>query len=187
MFDRIISLPAPAQELIYPRAIWHYARGMAFLGKNENKKAQLELNKLINLAADSSLQQVTIWDINTTADLVLIAKKVLQASLDRKQQKQQRALTLFKEAVAIEDNLNYNEPPDWFFSVRHYLGDALLNDKKFNEAEQVFREDLQIWENNIWALEGLYKALLAQHKTQEAKTIKLAKEKAGQYANFSFQ
>lgn len=187
MFDRIISLPAPAQELIYPRAIWHYARGMAFLGKNENKKAQLELNKLIDLAADSSLQQVTIWDINTTADLVQIAKKVLQASLDGKQQKQQRALTLFKEAVAIEDNLNYNEPPDWFFSVRHYLGDALLNDKKFNEAEEVFREDLQIWENNIWALEGLYKALLAQHKTQEAKMIKLAKEKAGQYANFSFQ
>jgi len=76
LFDRIISLPAPAQELIYPRAIWHYARGMAFLGKNENKKAQLELNKLINLAADSSLQQVTIWDINTTADLVQIAKKI---------------------------------------------------------------------------------------------------------------
>lgn len=187
MFDRIISLPAPARELIYPRAIWHYARGMAFLGKNENKKAQQELNKLIDLAADSSLQQVTIWDINTTADLVQIAKKVLQASLDGEQQKLESALRLLKEAVAIEDNLNYNEPPDWFFSVRHYLGDALLNDKKFNEAEEVFREDLRIWENNIWALEGLYKVLSAQQKTQEAKEVKLAKDKAGRYANFSFQ
>ncbi len=116
-----------------------------------------------------------------------IAKKVLQASLDGEQQKLESALRLLKEAVAIEDNLNYNEPPDWFFSVRHYLGDALLNDKKFNEAEEVFREDLRIWENNIWALEGLYKALSAQQKTQEAKEVKLAKDKAGRYANFSIQ
>jgi len=31
-------------------------------------------------------------------------------------------IVLLKEAVVIEDGLNYNEPPDWFFSVRHHLG-----------------------------------------------------------------
>src|SRR5690606_37495062 len=121
--------------------------------------------------ADTSLQHITIWEINTTADLVQIAKRVLQANIAMKQHNQQKALSLFKEAIAIEDQLNYNEPPDWFFSVRHYLGDALLNEKKFKEAEQVFQQDLQIWKNNIWALQGLHKALLAQHKTQEAKPI----------------
>lgn len=185
MYDNLINMPAPAQELIYPRALWHYARGMAFLGKNKLQNSQQELDKLMALAADTSLQHITIWDINTSADLVQIAKRVLQASLDMKQQRQQRAISLFKEAIAIEDQLNYNEPPDWFFSVRHYLGDALLNEKKFKEAEQVFQQDLQIWKNNIWALQGLHKALLAQHKTQEAKPIKLAMDKAGQFANFS--
>lgn len=185
MYDSLINMPAPAQELIYPRALWHYARGMAFLGKNKLQNSQQELDKLMTLAADTSLQNLTIWDINTTADLVQIAKRVLQASLDMKQQRQQRAISLFKEAIAIEDQLNYNEPPDWFFSVRHYLGDALLNEKKFKEAEQVFQQDLQIWKNNIWALQGLHKALLAQHKTQEAKPIKLAMDKAGQFANFN--
>lgn len=185
MYDSLINMPAPAQELIYPRALWHYARGMAFLGKNKLHNSQQELDKLMTLAADTSLQHITIWEINTTADLVQIAKRVLQANIAMKQHNQQKALSLFKEAIAIEDQLNYNEPPDWFFSVRHYLGDALLNEKKFKEAEQVFQQDLQIWKNNIWALQGLHKALLAQHKTQEAKPIKLAMDKAGQFANFS--
>ncbi|WP_256596738.1 MULTISPECIES: hypothetical protein [unclassified Pseudomonas] len=38
--------------------------------------------------------------------------------------------------------LAYNEPPDGYYTLRESLGYALLAQKRYAEAEQVFREDL---------------------------------------------
>src|SRR5699024_6862885 len=73
MWDRILSLPSPVKDLTYPKAIWHYARAMAYLGKQDLANAQKEMASLKTLAADTALQHLTVWDINTTADLVQIA------------------------------------------------------------------------------------------------------------------
>lgn len=183
MWDTILSIPAPAEDLVYPQAIRHYARGMAFVGKNRIPDAQKELDTLRTLAADSALQHLTVWDINTTADLVQIAVKVLSAGIAAKQQHPDVSISLLKEAVAIEDNLNYNEPPDWFFSVRHYLGAALLDAGKYNEAESVYRKDLQTWKKNGWALIGLYHSLIAQKKKDEAQKVKSAFDEAWRFAD----
>ncbi len=155
MWDTIFSLPAPEIELVYPQAIWHYAKGMAYLGKQDLPNAQKELDILKTAAADTTLQYLTIWDINTTADLVQIAVKILSAEIAAKQNQFEASISLLKEAVAIEDNLNYNEPPDWFFSVRHHLGAVLLKAERYTEAENVYREDLQVWKKNGWALKRL--------------------------------
>ncbi|MBX3242203.1 MAG: hypothetical protein KIT80_14530 [Chitinophagaceae bacterium] len=183
MWDTILSLTAPAEDLVYPRAIWHYARGMAFLGKQDVSGAQKELDSLNVLAADSTLQHLTVWDINTTADLVQIAAKVLSAGIAVKQDLSDKSASLLKEAIVIEDNLNYNEPPDWFFSVRHHLGAILLKAGKYSEAEEVYREDLQVWRKNGWALAGLYNALSQQKKNGEAEKIKSAFEESWKYAD----
>lgn len=183
MWDTILSLPAPAHDLVYPRAIWHYARGMSFLGKNGMSDAQKELDSLKILAADTSLPHLTVWGINTLADLVQIAVKVLSAELAAKQHHPDSAIYLLKEAIAIEDNLNYNEPPDWFFSVRHYLGAILLDAARYAEAESVYRKDLQIWKKNGWALMGLHRSLMAQKKNKEAKKVKAAFEEAWRFAD----
>ena len=63
----------------------------------------------------------------------------------------------------MEDQLNYNEPPDWFFSVRHLLGDVYLKAGKYADAEKVYREDLLEYKENGWALMGLYKSLKKQN------------------------
>lgn len=84
---------------------------MAFLGKGDIKKAEHELNTLKLFTADTTLQHLTIWNINTTADHVTIAYKILSAELAAKQNRMDDAIDLLKEAVAIEDNLNYNAPP----------------------------------------------------------------------------
>jgi tetratricopeptide (TPR) repeat protein len=183
MWDTILALPSPAKNLTYPKAIWHYAKGMAFLGKQDIANAQKEIASLKNLAADTMLQHLTVWDINTTADLVQIALKIVTAELAAKQNQFDGAVTLLKDAVAIEDQLNYNEPPDWFFSVRHHLGAVLIKAGKYNEAEQVYRRDLEIWKKNGWALMGLYKALLLQKKEAEAQPVKAAFDQAWQYAD----
>jgi hypothetical protein len=183
MWDTIFSLPRPEKDLLYPQAIWHYAQGMAYLGTNDLPNAQKELDTLEILAADTSLQQITVWGINTTADLVQIAVKVLSGEIAARQNQFEASISLLKEAVQIEDNLNYNEPPDWFFSVRHHLGAVLLKAGKYKEAEKVYRKDLEIWKKNGWALIGLYNSLILQKKESEAQSVKSDFDKAWQYAD----
>lgn len=183
MWDTILSFPAPAKDLVYPQAIWHYAKGMALLGKNNLVDAQKEIDSLRLLSADTTLKHLSIWEINSTADLVQIAVKVLAAELAAKQNRFDQSVSLLREAVTIEDNLNYNEPPDWFFSVRHHLGAVLLKAGRFSEAEKVYKEDLQTWRKNGWALIGLYNALNRQNKTEEANKVKAAFDEAWQYAD----
>jgi len=184
-WDKILSLPHPPKDLVYPQAIWHYARGMAYLAKKDVTNAQKEMKTLSALATDTALRNLTVWNINTMADLVQIASKVLQAGIAVKQKQTDRAITSLKEAVALEDNLNYNEPPDWFFSVRHHLGAVLLNAGKYNEAEKVYLQDLEVWKKNGWALAGLYQALLKQGKSNQAEKTKVALDKAWQHADFT--
>ncbi|MGV3599843.1 MAG: hypothetical protein ACO1N1_01505 [Dyadobacter fermentans] len=183
MWDEILSQPRPSDDLVYPRAIWHYARGMAFLGKHDVSGAQQEMSKLGKLAADTSLQNLTVWNINTTADLAQIAAKVLSAGIAARQNQLEKSAELLGEAVVMEDKLNYNEPPDWFFSVRHHLGAVLLKAGKPSEAEDVYRTDLLNWKKNGWALIGLYQSLEQQKNAAEARTVKAAFDKSWQYAD----
>ena len=183
MWDTILALPAPAKDLVYPNAIWLYAKGMANSGKNDIEKAEKNLDDLNLLAKDTILQHLTIWDINTTSDIVQIAARVLAAEIAAKKNDLDKSITLLNEAVAIEDNLNYNEPPDWFFSVRHYLGAVLLKAGKFKEAENVYNKDLEKWRKNGWALTGLYNALKMQNKNDAALKVKSSFDQAWQYAD----
>ena len=75
-------------------------------------------------------------------------------------------------ALDKEGQLNYQEPPDWFFSVRHSLGSVLVKAKKFKEAEKRYNEDLEILPENGWALMGLYNSLKGQNKNTEADAVK---------------
>lgn len=183
LWDTILSLPAPPKDLVYPNAIWLYAKGMAHAGKNNIENAQKNSDELSLLARDTILQHLTIWNINTTADIVQIAAKVLAAEIAAKKNELDKSVSLLNEAVAIEDHLNYNEPPDWFFSVRHYLGPVLLKAGKYKEAEKVYRSDLEKWRKNGWALIGLYNALKMQNKDAEALQVKSGFDEAWQYAD----
>ncbi|MCR6722144.1 MAG: hypothetical protein NVV59_18065 [Chitinophagaceae bacterium] len=184
MWDTIFATPAPDRDLVYPRAIWHYARGMAYLGKHDLANAQKEMDSLRILASDTTLRELTVWNINTMADLTQIAAKVLNAGIAFQQNNSAVAIKLLEEAIVVEDKLNYNEPPDWFFSVRHHLGAVLIKEGKYAEAEKVYNRDLQIWPKNGWALIGLQQALALQKKDAESQKVKTAFDQAWQYADF---
>lgn len=184
MWDSILVIKQSENQLTYPRAILHYARGMAYLGKKDVSKAENELSQLKELAKDSSLKEITIWGINSTHDIVQIAVNVLNAEIYRIKKEYAKAIAFFRQAIVIEDNLNYDEPPDWFFSVRHHLGSTLLEAKNYAEAEKIYLEDLNTWKENGWALIGLHQALQKQGKVAEAQLVKSRFDKAWQYADF---
>ena len=82
------------------------------------------------------------------------------------------AIAHYGHAVGFQDNLNYTEPPDWSQSMRLYQGAALIQAGKAVEAEDVYLKDLQWNQQNGWSTFGLYQALEAQGKDQEALVIK---------------
>lgn len=184
MWDTILAIKPLDKDWIYPAAVLHYAKGMAHLAKKDAVSAEKELAALNELAKNPVLKDITIWDINKIEDIVQIAQHVLTAEVYRSRQEYDKAITFFRRAIAIEDNLNYDEPPDWFFSVRHNLGTALLQAGKYAEAEKIYLEDLNTWKENGWGLIGLQEALNKQGKTAEASLVKNRFDKAWQYADF---
>ena len=182
-WDEILAVPQPKADLKYPTGLWHYARGLAYANQGKITQAQQELEELDLLAHDPELEEVTIWDINTTQNILKIATEVLTGEIATKQDKYPSAIAHLRQAVKLEDALNYDEPADWSTPARQYLGAALLNNKRYAAAEQVYREDLAIYPNNGWSLFGLVQSLKAQKKDSEAQTIQQQFESAWQYAD----
>ncbi|MCB0584694.1 MAG: hypothetical protein KDD06_05120 [Phaeodactylibacter sp.] len=182
-WDEALAEPRPGEDLIYPRAIWHYARGIAFVAKGQAEEAREELEGLRAAAASPAVQGITIWDINSVSSLLKIAEKVLSAEIANSEGRPETAIQLLTEAVELEDGLNYNEPPDWFFSIRHHLGPILLAQKRYAEAEELYKRDLELFRENGYALKGLYESLMAQGREEEAKAVKKRFDKAWQWAD----
>jgi tetratricopeptide (TPR) repeat protein len=182
-WEKITALPKPENDLKYPRAIWHYARGMAYANTNKIDAAKQELDSLLALTQREEVKTLMIWEINTAADVCAIAIHVLSAEIDRINGNYPSAAKHLLDAITIEDGLNYTEPPDWFFSVRHTLGELYLEMKQYDAAEKIYREDLTYWVKNGFALNGLYHSLLLQGKTSEANEIKKQFEVAWRYAD----
>lgn len=157
------------EPLLYPEAISSYARGMAYLGKKDLPKAKSELEKLEELAKEEELKEMKIWEINSMQSIVDIARKVLKAEILASEGKFEESITLLSEAVALEDDLNFQEPPDWFFSVRHTLGAVQIEAGKYADAVKTFEEDLRILPKNGWAQHGLR---LAYQKLNDQKKVK---------------
>lgn len=154
-WHEILNIENEVPSLKYPSAVLNYARGLAFLRLDKIEHAKKELHSLEIFAEDESLKEISIWEINSVDVLVQIAKNVLEAEIMAKESKYLESIALLKEAVKIEDDLNYNEPPDWFFSVRHHLGAVQIEAELYNDAVQTYKDDLVKLPKNGWALHGL--------------------------------
>ncbi len=79
--------------------------------------------------------------------------------------------------------LNRNNPPNWFFSIRHLLGNVLMNVGDYVGAEKIYTEELTTWPKNGFALTGLYESFKAQRKLKEADDVKKQVDAAWKYAD----
>ena len=183
-WDDILAEPMPDEDLVYPTGVWHYAQGMAYAAKGEVQKAQQSLAALQVITVSPQLDGVTIWDINTTADILEIASEVLEGEILAAKGEYAAAITHLKAGVILEDALNYDEPAPWYSPVRQTLGKVLLQADRPAEAESAYREDLAIYPENGWSLQGLATSLAAQGKTAAAKDAQRRFQKAWQQSDF---
>ncbi len=183
-WDKIIDHEPAYSGRPYLDGIWSYTLGGAYVAMGELDKARAESKKLSALANAPNADEYRVGATPASAVLKLAAFG-LEGEIHQANGDMDAAVAAFKEAVAIEDQNNYTEPPDWAQPVRHYLGAALIDAGKAEEAEAVYRRDLRWNQNNGWALYGLMQSLEMQGKAEEAGEVRA--EFATAWANADVQ
>jgi tetratricopeptide (TPR) repeat protein len=167
-WDEILAAPEPASDLAFARVGWHYARGLAYARKDALLPARAELAAVGAYADDPKMAELTIFGINSFAQIFAIAREVLAGEIAAEAGDFETAIAHLEAGVELEDALLYTEPPDWQVPVRQSLGAVLLAAGQPEEAERIYRQDLEIYPRNGWSLYGLAQALAAQGKDATA-------------------
>lgn len=171
-WQEILAMPEPDTSLPHSQAIWNYAQGRAMLANGDLAEAKRALLHLQNFATGDELSEARL-EFNASQSILSIATAVLSALIANAEGNLETALDQLRNAVSLEDALLYGEPPEWTVPVRQELGEVLLAADLANAAEQVFREDLNHFPENVWSLAGLTKALRIQSKNTEAGAIEV--------------
>ena len=171
-WNEILTTPNPGESYTYLTMIWNYSRGIAFIRKGNLKEAQEELIALENRDKDLDHENIAKVAYESLAGEFMAASGDLSAGI-----------THLQSAVKYEDQLPYNEPAEWYIPTRQQLGALLLKDGKFEEAEIIYREDLDYYRQNGWSLKGLHKSLIGQKKIEEAAKVKEEFDLAWKYAD----
>jgi len=182
-WEKILALNELKNVHPYRKTIWRYARGMAYANTGNVSRAEEELLKIRDLRIENEDEEIIVWGINSTLDLTRIAKLVLEGEIAWKKGDFAVARALYEEAINLEDQLRYDEPPDWIFSVRHTLGELLMEIGLFSEAQKVYEEDLARFPKNGYSLNGLCHSYKSQGKNKLAEKCERAFEIAWQYAD----
>ena len=170
MWEAMLAEPQPDLESRFMTGIWHYGRALAYLHTGQSGAARQELRELS--AARKAMGEIDHYvGYATAGTLLTIAEEIVQGEISYATGSTVEGLAHLERAVRLEDGLRYNEPPDWYFPVRHYLGAMLLDAGRPNEAEVVYAADLRKNPDNGYALYGLYHSLEQQGKKQDAGAI----------------
>jgi len=160
----------PAPESKFMTGIWHYGRALAFVHTGRMAEARRELRPLS--AARKAMGEVEHYiGFGTAETLLTIAEEIVRGELAYAEGYTLEGLAHLERAARLEEGLRYNEPPDWYFPVRHFLGAMLLDADRPNKAEVVYAADLRKNPGNGYSLFGLKLALEQQGKIEDARAV----------------
>ncbi|HEU4596725.1 MAG TPA: hypothetical protein VFS10_16425 [Pyrinomonadaceae bacterium] len=176
-WDEVLREPEPPASQPVTKALWRWARGMAYAATGKAAEAERELKTF--QAASAAIPAEAGYGQNSARDLLKIGEHFLNARLGAARGDRRAAVEHLRRAVAAEDALAYDEPPGWYHPLsRESLGGALLALGEHAEAERVFREDLRRNRRNGRSLFGLSESLKAQGKLYESQLVRREFESA---------
>jgi hypothetical protein len=163
-FEETGSLgPRPAGAI--PAGMWDFAQGYAALRRGDLAGAATVAEPLRRAAASSA----STFRVHPASSLLGVVSGILDGEIARATGDSAAGIAALTRAVTLQDGLLIDDPAPFPFAARHWLGAALVEGKRFAEAERVYREDLVRHPHNGWALVGLQQALRGQGKpTREA-------------------
>jgi tetratricopeptide (TPR) repeat protein len=149
----VLALPAPGDDLPFLKAMWHYARGVAYAAE-KNVPAAREEAAAIERLTTRDFSALTAGGI-PAPDVLALARQVVLGRIALAEGQLPAARAAFEQAVATQDRLNYSEPPYWYYPVSQSLAAVMLQQGDLAAAEEAFRASLVRAPNNGWALYGL--------------------------------
>jgi tetratricopeptide (TPR) repeat protein len=179
-WNDMIAEPVPKEKDAFVNAMYRYSRALAFAGLGRVKEAGAEREHMRESAMLISDKAVLMN--NSTRAVVEIGLAELEAKIARAENDIDREIESLKQAVVLQDKLNYMEPPEWHYPLREALGGALLRNGQATEAEMVFRADLAANPRNGRSLFGLLEALKIQGNSTGAEWVQNEFAEAWKYA-----
>ena len=165
-FDEVLEITTRPQADIAAGA-WEFAHGYARLRTGQADAAGPHLAALRKVS-ESSQATTNFGSRHPAGRLLGVLIGILEGEIARSAGDMTAAIAALERAVALDDQLEVDEPEPLPFPARHWLGAVLLEAQRHADAERVYREDLQQHPHNGWALLGLQLALKAQgHSTRE--------------------
>ena len=164
-WDQLLSQQPPGDPTIY-RLVWQFSQVVALAATGRIEDAQNAFSAYET--AEAALSEGETWIGNPASRLYPLMRGVMNAMLHRAREDREGAIPYWQAAVVAFDEFQHWEYLSWYHPVRESLGADLFLLARFEEAEQVFREDLERLPGNPRSLFGLWRTLEAQGRTTEA-------------------
>jgi tetratricopeptide (TPR) repeat protein len=165
MWEDVLREPAPGDEFLFMRVVYHYARGLAHARRKELPEAEGELALLAKVAADERVAKLETPTFPGPA-IVQVYRTLLAAEVAGAKGKPEELKNGLQAAIQLQDKIPYMEPPYFYMPLRQRLGAVLVEQGSLKEAEAVYREDLKRNPENGWSLYGLLQCLRAAGKAE---------------------
>ena len=184
-WDEILAEPMQTEKDAFPATIatQHYARGVAYASKGMVPEAEAEQvlfkEALTNPALAGRLMHNNLMyqDPAEGPSILNVNAAILEAEIEYRRQFLAKAngedydftaaFDELRRGVDLSLNLAYNEPWGQMQPVRHILGALLFEQGEIEEAEAVYRADIELWKDNMWGLLGLKLCLEARGDAPE--------------------
>jgi tetratricopeptide (TPR) repeat protein len=164
-WEEILDLSKPPVEMAITTAMWRAARGMAYAALGDVTKALRERQYFLEML--KKIPAEATFGLNSAHKIFEIEDNLLEAKIAQAEEDNEQVRHFLERAVAEEDSTAYDDPPDWYYPIRESLGGQLLRERRYQEAEQVFRKSLDKFPRNGRALFGLLESLKRQNKGRE--------------------
>ncbi|MCG8374596.1 MAG: hypothetical protein MI700_13725 [Balneolales bacterium] len=162
-FDEVFRVTERDDDYDVAAGMWDFSWGYAHLKEGNIDSARIYLESLKMLADSTSSR----FRFHSGKTLLGGVSGILEGEILHTEGEVDKALAAFGKAVELYDSLDYDEPEPLPFAARHWLGAALLGQERFEEAEAVYRAELEDHPNNGWSYFGLLEALEGQGKEDE--------------------
>ncbi|MEM6483324.1 MAG: hypothetical protein AAF681_15880, partial [Pseudomonadota bacterium] len=180
-WDEIIAQDLPSNPDLFcvTTAMTHYAKSVAYAASGQVAQAEAEA-ALFETAFEHVPESRYIFN-NACRDILAVAREMMLGELAYRKEDYDTAFAHLRQSVHLDDTLPYDEPWGWMQPTRHALGALLLEQKLYEEAAVVYREDLGLDPtlpravqnpDNVWSLHGYHECLLHLGRTDETRFIK---------------
>jgi tetratricopeptide (TPR) repeat protein len=184
-WNEILAEPEPPANRPGWIAFWRYARGLAQSALGNIPAAEAE-QRAFEAAVAAVPENYSIGN-NATTTVLDIGRSMLAGELEYRRGNHAAAFEHLRAAVAKDEALRYDEPWGWFQPAAHALGALLLEQGRAEEAEAVYRRDLELHPDNGWALHGLEECQRRLGRTAEADATRKRFEQSWKRADVAIE